>query len=357
MNSTRLSICGFLALCASMTAQTTRSIFPLQPPVVSTISSNGDVNPYGVVIVPKTIQAGPGLQPGDVLVSNFNNNENLQGVGTTIVRVDASGNVSTFYTSSGRTGLTAALGVLSNGAVLIGNLPTADGTSNTVGAGAISVLNRLGNFLGTIGDPNHIDGPWSMAVYDLGTNGTGVAHVFVSNVLSGSVCRFDITYTPGSISAGVSNIAIGFNHRTDPAALVLGPSGLAYSPSNDTLYVASSTDNAVYAIPTASRATNPVAQSLVFQDLTHLHGPLDLVLLPNGHFLVANSDGTNVDPNQPSELVEFSAAGAFLGQMSIDANNGGAFGLGAWNAGWGTIRLGAVDDNNNTLRLWTVIVP
>ena len=357
MNSTKASIFGLLALCATTAAQTNQSIFPLQAPVVSTVPSNGDVNPYGVVIVPKTILAGGGLQPGDVLVSNFNNSANLQGLGTTIVREDASGHVSTFYTASGRTGLTAALGVLSNGIVLVGNLPTADGTSATAGAGSIAVLDRFGNFLGTVGDPAHLNGPWGMAVDDLGTNGTGIAHVFVSNVLSGSISRFDLGYTPGSLSAVVVTIATGFSHRPDPAALELGPSGLVYSPSNDTLYVSSSADNAIYAIPTASKATAPVRQTLVFQDFTHLHGPLDLVILPNGHFVVANSDGSNADPNQPSELVEYSSTGVFLAQMPIDPNNGGAFGLAALNAGWGTVRLAAVDDNTNTLHLWTTVIP
>lgn len=358
MNSTKVSIFGLLALSATMAAQTNQSIFPLQAPVVSTIPSNGDVNPYGVVIVPKTIQPGGGLQPGDVLVSNFNNNLNLQGTGTTIVRVDAAGNVSTFYTAlNTRRGLTAALGVLSNGVVLVGNLPTADGTSATVQAGTISLLDRFGNFVGTIGDPAHIDGPWGMFVRDLGTNGTGTAHVFVSNVLSGTVSRFDISYTPANLGASATTIATGFNHRVDPAALVLGPSGLAYNDSNDTLYVASSVDNAIYEIPTATKTQTPVNQTLFFQDFTHLHGPLDLARLPNGHLLVANSDGSNVDPNQPSELVEYSATGAFLAQMSIDPNNGGAFGLAALIQSSEVVRLGAVDDNTNTLHLWTVFIP
>jgi hypothetical protein len=107
------------------------------------------VNPYGVTFAPKTLLAGGGLQPGDILVSNFNNSQNLQGLGTTILRVDAAGHPSTFFTSTApQTGLTAALGVLSNGIILIGNLPTADGTSNTVQPGRLGVLDRFGDFLG-----------------------------------------------------------------------------------------------------------------------------------------------------------------------------------------------------------------
>jgi hypothetical protein len=351
-----LAAIALLSLFATLvSAQSTKSIFPLLPPSVSTIPSNGDVNPYGVAFGPKLMPTTGLLQPGDILVSNFNNNNNLQGTGTTIIRVDKTGKTSTFYTSS-QPGLTAALGVLSNGIVLIGNLPTADGTSATVQPGKLAVLNPNGTFLGTFGTLATVDGPWGMAVYDTGNGVSGTAHVWLSNVLSGVVSRFDITYTPTNLSATALVLATGFSHRTDPAALVLGPSGLAYDPIHDILYVASSTDNAVYEIPTAAAPHSAsVSATLFFEDATHLHGPLDLTILPNGHFLVANSDGSNADPNQPSELVEYSAAGAFLGQMSIDPNNGGAFGVAINNLGWGTFRLAAVDDNANSLGIWTTV--
>jgi hypothetical protein len=333
-----------------------QSIFPLFPPVVSTIPSNGDVNPYGVFIVPKNVVAGAALQAGDILVSNFNNSQNLQGLGTTIIRVTASGSVSTFYTSQ-KTGLTAALGVLTNGWVLIGNLPTADGTAATAAAGSVSVLDSFGNFLGTMGTASTVQGPWSMAVDDLGSNGTGTAHVFVSNVLNGSVVRFDLSYTPTNLGASVTILASGLNHRPDPAALELGPSGLAYDSVHNVLLVASSADNAIYEIANASTATTTQSAVLLFSDTTHLHGPLDMGILPNGHLLVANSDGSNADPNQPSELTEFTAAGVFVGQMPIDPNNGGAFGLAIKNMSWGMFQLAAVDDNTNTLHVWTSVAP
>jgi len=79
------------------------------------------------------------------------------------------------------------------------------------------------------------------------------------------------------------------------------------------------------------------------------------VLAPNGHLLVANSDGNNADPNQPSEIVEFTIGGQFVTQFSVDPNNGGAFGVGFYNAG-GAVRFAAVDDNQNAL-LISAIVP
>jgi DNA-binding beta-propeller fold protein YncE len=356
MKTSTLQVCALLSLSTIVVcAQDTHTIFPLLPPSVSTIPYNGDVNPYGIAFVPKTLPAGGGLQPGDILVTNFNNSSNLQGTGTTIVRVDKTGTPSAFYTSKAP-GLTAAIGVLSDGTVLFGNLPTADGSPATVQPGKLSLVDRGGHFLGNLGDLSTINGPWGMAIYDTGNGVSGTAHVWISNVLSGVVSRFDITYSATQIDATALVLAEGFSNRTDPAALVLGPSGLAYSPSNDTLYVASSTDNAVYEIPTASAPHSArVSATLLFEDPLHLHGPLDLAILPNGHFLIANSDGSNVDPNQPSELVEYMPNGTFLNQMPVDPNNGGAFGVAINNMGWGTFRLAAVDDNANTLKIWTTV--
>jgi hypothetical protein len=350
----RTAAVALVSLTATLaTAQNVHSIFPLLPPSVSTIPSNGDVNPYGVAFVPKNLPAGGGLQPGDILVSNFNNAQNLQGTGTTIVRVDKAGNVSTFFTSPVG-GLSAALGVLSGGIVLIGNLPTADGTSATAQPGRLAVLDRNGNFLGTFGSLTSVDGPWGMAIHDTGNGVSGTANVFISNVLSGVVSRIDISYTATGLSATATVIG-NFSHRADPAALELGPTGLAYDPTHDTLYVASSADNAIYEIPTAVATHAPVSATLLVQDFTHLHGPLDLAILPNGYLVIADSDGSNADPNQPSELVEYSSTGQFVSELSIDPNNGGAFGLATYNLGWGTFRFAAVDDNANTLRIWTTV--
>ena len=121
--------------------------------------------------------------------------------------------------------------------------------------------------------------------------------------------------------------------------------------------MASSTDNAVYSIHPAVATGSALSPALLFADTTHLHGPLGLSILPDGHFLVANSDGSNVDPNQPSEIVEYSATGQFLAQYSLDPNNGGAFGLAVNNLGWGTVRIAAVDDNTNRLNIWTTVIP
>ncbi len=345
---------SLLAVSFSAVAQTPPSLFPLPAPVVSTVPSNGDVNPYGVAFVPEYVLGGGTLQPGDILVSNFNNNQNLQGTGTTIVRVDAHGNVSTFFQGPAGLGLTAALGVVQRGIVFVGNLPTSDGTSATVKPGSLIALDRSGNVIWSLTGPAALlNGPWGMAIEDWGQG----AKIFFSNVLNGSVTRLDVAFANNGESLAVLDavtIASGYNHRLDPAALVLGPSGLHYDAVTDTLYVASSADNAIYAINGAGwqlESSNGTG-TVVYQDNVHLHGPIDLVRVPNGDFIVANSDGSNADPNQPSELVEFTPAGTFVAQYSVDKNNGGAFGVGAWRISNNYLRMAAVDDNANTLNIF-----
>lgn len=61
--------------------------------IASTVPANGDLNPYGITVVPKSQGK---LVKGDTLVSNFNNSANLQGTGTTIEQISPSGVPSTF---------------------------------------------------------------------------------------------------------------------------------------------------------------------------------------------------------------------------------------------------------------------
>jgi hypothetical protein len=276
------ALCGLvaasLALSSTQTsAQTAKPFLPLPAPVVSTVPPNGDVNPYGVAFVPGDILTGGLLRAGDILVSNFNNSQNLQGTGTTIIRVPEHGAPSLFFQGKPGLGLTAALGVLRRGLVFVGNLPTADGTAATVQAGSLLVIDRNGKQVGALTDPNLVNGPWGMAVYDQGNT----AQVFFSNVLNGTVTRLDLAISADGDSVAVRSavrIASGYNHRTDPAALVLGPSGLFYDSRNDILYVASSADNAIYAVRDAGSRNNAndTTGTIVYQDNVHLHGPIDL---------------------------------------------------------------------------------
>ncbi len=192
-----------------------KPFLPPPPPTVSTIPFNGDVNPYGVAFVPDVLSQTSVLHAGDVLVSNFNNNQNLQGTGTTIMHVDGNGVPSLFFQSSYR-GLSAALGILHDGTVIVGSLPTADGTSATAGPGALQIVSPSGVLLNAIANPAIVNGPWGLAVNEA----TSAVQIFISNVLNGTITR--LTFQRGQSGLALAKatvIAAGLNHRPDPAAL------------------------------------------------------------------------------------------------------------------------------------------
>jgi uncharacterized protein (TIGR03118 family) len=338
----------------------TRSVFSTAP----NVPNSGDQNPYGVAFVPQGIKPGGKLQPGDILVSNFNNgaaNGGLQGTGTTIIRITPSGERSVFFQGTGL-GLTTALGVLKSGFVLVGNVPTTDGKFATLRQGSLLVLDTNGNLVTTLTDPNLLRDPWDLTINDHGSR----AQVFVSNVTSvtnasgvgsGTVTRIDlhISQTGALVVDHMTRIASGYKVEENDAALVVGPTGLAYDARRDILYVASTDDNAIYAIDDAGDTHKDHGKGkLIYQDNAHLHGPLALVLAPNGDLITANGDAVNSDPNQPSELVEFTPGGKFVGQFSIDPNPGGAFGIALANVD-GELRFAAVNDNTASLDVWTFV--
>jgi DNA-binding beta-propeller fold protein YncE len=158
-----------------------------------------------------------------------------------------------------------------------------------------------------------------------------------------------------TVLPGATIIASGYLHRPDPAALVVGPTGLAYDAHHDVLYVASTGDNAVFAINNAATANHDGGMgTLVYQDNAHLRGPLGLALAPNGHLITANGDAVNADTTQPSELVEFTVNGQFVAQFSIDSVQGSAFGIAFGMDSHQHVQFAAVDDDTNTATVWTL---
>ena len=328
------------------------AFLPSPVQTVSTIPANGDVNPYGVAFVPAGFPGGA-LNPGDVLVSNFNNNQNLQGTGTTIVRVPQGGSPSLFFQSQRPyVGLSTALVAMKEGYVMVGSFPTADGTCATAQSGSLLLLNSVGQQVGVYSDQKFIDGPWDMTVQDFGN---GQIDAFVANALDGQIVRLNMTTGGGSLTIqSATVIGSGYVHRCDPAALVVAPTGLVYDLKKDVLYVASTGDNAVFAIPdAAARNDDAGTGQLIYQDQTHLHGALAMTMTAIGHLLVSNADVINGDPNQPSEIVEFTTGGQFIKQLPVDPNQGGSFGLNVSINGLTSV-FAYVDDNQSTLSIWTL---
>ena len=322
---------------------------PFIPAQGSTSPANGDLNPYGLAVVPNGFPGGV-LRPGQLLVSNFNNSladGNVQGQGSTIVTIDPStGNqLGVFYPGSSPIGFTNALSIVNKGFVFAGSVFT---TSENPSAqnGGLLVIDSSGHLVTTIMDGTN--GPWGLAV-----NQQSGPQLFISNVLDGTVTRIGVSFNGGFRTVGSPvTIASGYSFHTDSLGLVVGPAGLAYNSKADILYVASEDDNAIYAIPGASTLTSSAGKgTLIYDDQTHLHGPLGLIIGPNGNLITANADPmAHIDPTQPSEIVEFTTGGTFVRQFSIDPNTGSAFAI--LNAPLaGTYEFSYVDDFSSIINI------
>jgi hypothetical protein len=295
--------------------------------VASTVPANGDVNPYGVVQVKHTIG---NLRAGHILVSNFNNSGNAQGTGTTIVEIAPDGAVSLFAAldattlpgaCTGGLGLTTALAVLETGWVIVGSLPTSDGTSATAQAGCLIVLNSMGTavetFYGSL-----INGPWDMTWQD----GEHEAQLFVTNVLNGTVAAAGAVVHGGTVTRlnlkvsasampvleSITVIASGFAQRTDPAALVIGPTGVALHSNcgdsdcdwrrgdDDSLfYVADTLNNRIQVIDHPLTRHDSGGTGRTLSAGGSLNAPLGLIATADGELLTVNGgDGyvTEISP-------------------------------------------------------------
>jgi hypothetical protein len=247
------------------------------------------------------------LKRGDILVSNFNNNENTMFLGTTIVDIRNGAQTATpFYTSSvAGEGLSLALGQLQN-FIIIGNVPTIlTDAGSTAGPGALTVLNSSGAVVNTLSDPTatFIDGPWGLAINQKPNQ---KAQLFVSNVLNGTVWRLDVSVGGGGVKINDEvEVGSGYLFELIFPTTVNGPAGLAYDATKDILYVASELDNEIFAISHASliAENQGTPGTVVYNDPEHLHGPTGLLILPNGNLLTANDDGVNVNPLLPSTTV------------------------------------------------------
>ena len=325
--------------------------------IASTVPANGDINPYGVAVVDRSQGR---LVQGHVLVSNFNNSSNIQGTGTTIVQVNPAGGKTLFARISaahlpspcpGGIGLTTALTVLNGGWVIVGSLPTADNGTVFTGPGCLLVLNSEGKVVETFSG-HGINGPWDMAAAQFGP----IDELFVSNVLNGTAAAGGQVVHRGTVLrlvlvnagdgpprlAAVTKIGSSFGERTDPAALVIGPTGLGLS-RDGTLYVADTLASRIAAIPQAVFRGTSAGRGLTVTRRGALNGPLGLVLAPNGDILTVNAGN--------GKIVETTPAGDQVAVRQLDSSGsppgaGALFGLAIVPGGRGVYY---VDDAVNTL--------
>jgi hypothetical protein len=331
--------------------------------VASTVPSNGDINPYGLAVVPTTTGS---LVRGNFLVSNFNNSANLQGTGTTIVQISSSGGVSLFAQIDpsnlpgpcpGGIGLSTALVALKSGWVIVGSLPTTDGTSATARSGCLLVLDSSGHvaetFYGSL-----INGPWDMTAADDGNN----VSLFVTNVLNGTVAaggkvvdqgtvlRVDLALVKGALPRleSMTIIGSGFPERTDPAALVIGPTGVALG-SNDgdggsqVLYIADSLNNRIAAISNPLQRTSSDGIGKTIATNGSLNDPLGLTVVNRNVLTVNGNDGYAVETDSDGHQI----VKVLLDSSGNPPGAGALFGLVVVGQ-----KLYYVDDAENDLKLF-----
>ncbi|AZM46953.1 hypothetical protein DMB38_15070 [Streptomyces sp. WAC 06738] len=303
-------------------------------PVASTVPANGDLNPYGTAVVPRD---NGKLRRGNVLVSNFNNSQNQQGTGTTLVQISPRGTASLFAQIDpaglpgpcpGGVGLTTALSILPGGWVVVGSLPTTDGTSGTARAGCLLVLDSHGKVRETFAGGG-INGPWDMTATSYGNR----TDLFVTNVLNGTVAGGGNEVDGGTVlritlrrygneppqRVRTTTIGSGFAQKTDPDALVIGPTGVGLA-RDGSLYVADTVKNRITVIPRALFRHSSAGTGRVVTSGGRLNGPLGLAIAPNGHILTVNGgDG---------DIVETTPEGRQVAHRQLD-NSGDPPGAGA----------------------------
>lgn len=346
---TTLLAAALPVVCASENPKTYLETLRRQRTLTSTVPSNGDLNPYAVIVAP--VSSGK-IQKGDVLIDNFNSLSNLQGTGVTVVNYSPSTKRLTTFAElpqrlpscPGGVGLSTAMTMLKSGWVIVGSTPSTDGSTRTLGPGCLLVLDSNGNLVATWTNSN-INGPWgNMASIDNGTT----ASLFVSmsgfdvpgpevrdpatgyavTVKKATVLRIDLSIAEGKppVITKQTVIADGLSQRADKFVFLIGPTGLALG-HDGTLYASDALANQVIAIENAGTRADSAGGGRVVSKDGLLRRPLAMVIAPNGNLLVINAKNGQVVEINP-------ATGDQLGARWINANaaqyppgNGNLFGL------------------------------
>ena len=317
--------------------------------LTSTVTDNGDLNPYAVVLAPVT--SGK-IQKDDVLVDNFNNISNLQGTGTTIVGYRPSTKTTyllarlpqTIPQCPGGIGLTTAMTMLKTGWIIVGSTPSRDGTTATKGNGCLLLLDSTGKLITAWAGPT-INDPWGdMAVQDRGATATlfismagfGLPSPDVIDHATGlpvvvhkaTVLRLELSIPDGKppVLLSQTEIGSGFSARADRDNFLLGPTGLALAPNN-TLYVTDGLDNLITSIPNATTRQDSAGTGIMVTQGGLLAWPLAMVYTPQGHLLVCNGKDGRLVEVDPAANKQIYAQWINNDQAQSPPDNGDLFGI------------------------------
>ena len=307
---------------------------------------NGDVNPYGLDVAKVT--SGK-VTAGDLVVCDFNDKQNVQGTGTSILAlhpvvgskpVDIAGNKEL-------TGCNALVAdpPIAGGPIWLAAFSANDNPIFTSGGTFVTALSQF-----------HWHNPFGQAFVPP-LNSHSVPAFYVSNAGDGSLVRVGLTSTGFTFTTIVTGFPV--NHGVPGS--ILGPSGLNYQSSGDRLYVVDGTNNALYAIDNISKIT---AGGIVVHGSTFsgsfasdahlvfsgapLNGPISSAILPGGNIALGNT----LDPTGSNFIVEISPSGHVLASKNVDNGAAGAiFGMVDTGTTAATTKLYFNDDNDNTVKV------
>lgn len=287
--------------------------------IALTIPATGDVNPYGVARVKHSVG---NLKEGHLLISNFNKSAAFADEHPVVLDVAPDGSTTVFSRLEPESlpgsclehgGYTSGIAVLRDGWVIVGIMPAV--TELTRSSGCLVVLDNQGvpveTFSGSL-----INGPRDLAVFETDHE----AKLFVSNVLNGkvttdgevvnegTVVRINLSATRESAPRidSMTVVGSGFPERSDPDALIIGPTGLGLSPhcgngdeencpdygahQDPVLYLVDGLNDRIALIRNAARRTTSAGLGETLSSGGSLNDPLGLIVAPNGHLLIVNRE-------------------------------------------------------------------
>jgi hypothetical protein len=300
------------------------------------------LNPYGLTVAPATTGD---FTKGDLVVCNFNDKENVQGTGYTIVALHPTPGSKPRLVSDSKT--------------LVGCDALALGPADDIWAAAFSsndnpVLSASGTLEENIkGKP--FDRPFGQ-IY--AQPKTASAAFYETNAADGTVVRINL----GS-KFTYDVIAKGFAVNHGKPGSIFAPSGLAYDPNGDVLYIVDGTNNTVVAFSNVSTIPNggivvekggtefkgPKASDarLVLAG-SPLNGPISSALLYNGNLVIGNT----TNPSGQNLLIELTPSGKVLDVRNVDTGAAGAlFGIVATGTSAADTKVYFNDDNDNNLQV------
>ncbi len=306
---------------------------------------NGQQNPYGLDVAKAT--AG-NITAGDLVVCNFNNKNNVQGTGTTLLAL---------HPQPGSTPALIAQDRTLDGCNAIALAPNDNVWAAAFSANDNPIFSPTGSLVALPSGPWHH--PFGQTFAPHGAPG-GNAAFFESNAQDGSIVRININPGP---TFSFDIIAKSFPVNGGQPGSILGPSGLQYDDKHDRLYIVDGANNALYAVKHVSTIpaggivahnmtfTGPFAKRarVVFSG-SPLNGPISSLLLFNGNLILGNT----LDPTGQNLMVELTPRGKVLNVRNVDTGEAGAlFGMVAT----GTTRDDTIvyfnDDNDNTVKSLT----